>query len=41
MDYRNDPLYNYDPHKLFQPKLSQKALERACVVNLKFGPMRG
>ena len=30
-----------DPHKLFQPKLSQKALERGVIVNLKFGPCAG
>ena len=45
MDYdslASDPRYNQDPKRFFAPKnKTSTALEKACVVNLKFGPVRG
>jgi len=35
----SDPRYNRDPQKFFKP--TKINLEKACVVNLKFGPIRG
>lgn len=34
-----NPNYNRDPDKLFQP--TKASLDKACVLNLEFGPMRG